>query len=54
MLRELTKDERTKIITIITMDVHSRDVVAKLIEEKSEGPGAFLWQQQLRFFWQER
>ena len=40
-----------KTITIITLDVHARDVVQRLIDEKVEGLEAFLWQQQLRFYW---
>jgi dynein heavy chain len=51
VLGELKKGDRVKIITIITLDVHARDVIAKLVEEKVEGPDAFAWQQQLRFYW---
>ena len=47
----LKKGDRVKIITIITLDVHGRDTVQKLIDEKVEGLEAFLWQQQLRFYW---
>jgi dynein heavy chain len=43
--------DRVKTITIITLDVHGRDVVQRLIDEKVEGLEAFLWQQQLRFYW---
>lgn len=35
------------------MDVHSRDVVDRLIAQKTEGPNAFAWQQQLRFEWEQ-
>lgn len=52
VLGKLTSGERTKIITIITLDVHARDVIQKLVDEKVEGVEAFLWQQQLRFYWQ--
>ena len=48
----LSKDLRIKIIALITLDVHSRDVVQRLIDEKAEGPGSFLWAQQLRFSWE--
>ena len=54
VLLDLKKGDRVKIITLITMDVHSRDVVDKCIADKCEGPGVFLWQQQLRFYWQEQ
>ena len=48
---DLKPDLRTKIISMITLDVHARDVVQKLIDSKAEGPGSFLWSQQLRFYW---
>ncbi len=51
VLTDLLPADRTKIISLITLDVHARDVVQKLIDEKTEGPSAFLWQQQLRFYW---
>lgn len=53
VLGKLSKGDRVKIITIITLDVHARDVVQKLIDEKIEGPEVFLWQQQLRFEWHQ-
>lgn len=51
VLGKLNKGDRVKIITIITLDVHARDVVQKLVDDKVEGVEAFLWQQQLRFYW---
>ena len=54
VLGKLAKDDRIKVITIITLDVHARDVIQKLIDEKVEGQEAFLWQQQLRFYWQPK
>jgi dynein heavy chain len=48
----LAPADRVKIITLITLDVHARDVIEKLIVEKVEGASSFLWQQQLRFAWQ--
>ena len=51
VLGSLSGGDRTKIITLITLDVHARDVVQKLIDDKVEGLEAFLWQQQLRFYW---
>ena len=53
VLGELSGADRTKIISLITMDVHSRDVVDRLIAQKTEGPNAFAWQQQLRFEWEQ-
>lgn len=51
VLGELSSGDRVKVITIITLDVHGRDVIQKLIDDKIEGLEAFLWQQQLRFYW---
>ena len=51
VLGTLSRGDRVKTITIITLDVHGRDVVQRLIDEKVEGLEAFLWQQQLRFYW---
>ena len=45
---DLKPDLRTKIISLITLDVHARDVVQKLIDSKAEGPGSFIWSQQVR------
>ena len=48
---DLRKALRTKIISLITMDVHGRDTVQRIIDAKAEGPTDFIWQQQLRFYW---
>ena len=34
ILGELTSNDRKKIVAIVTVDVHARDVVAKLIDRK--------------------
>lgn len=51
LLGQLTKGERQKIMTICTIDVHSRDVVTKLISQKVRSVTAFQWQSQLRHRW---
>ena len=53
VLGDLSSADRTKIISLITMDVHSRDVVDGLITQKTEGPNAFAWQKQMRFEWEQ-
>lgn len=45
---ELNESDRQKIMTICTIDVHARDVVAKLITMKAESSSSFQWQSQLR------
>ena len=51
LLGKLTKGDRQKIMTICTIDVHSRDIVSKLIISKVESCLAFMWQSQLRHRW---
>uniref|UniRef100_A0A1I8PDY1 Dynein beta chain, ciliary n=1 Tax=Stomoxys calcitrans TaxID=35570 RepID=A0A1I8PDY1_STOCA len=51
LLGDLTAAERQKICTICTIDVHSRDVVAKIISANVEVVTAFQWQSQLRHRW---
>ena len=54
LLGDLTKQDRQKIMTICTIDVHSRDVVSKLIQMKVESASAFQWVSQLRHRWDEQ
>lgn len=54
LLGSLTAGERQKIMTVCTIDVHSRDVVAKLIAMKIESGLAFQWQCQLRHRWDDK
>ena len=48
---ELSVSDRVKIITIITIDVHNRDVSQALVTKKVETNVDFKWQSQLRFYW---
>mmetsp|Transcript_17270 Transcript_17270/g.33650 ORF Transcript_17270/g.33650 Transcript_17270/m.33650 type:complete len:4514 (+) Transcript_17270:154-13695(+) len=49
VLGELTKCDRIKVITLITVDVHNRDVVQRLIDEKIQEATEFAWQCQMRY-----
>ena len=51
---ELTSLERKKLITLCTIDVHARDVVQRLIDERVEDGSCFQWQSQLRYFQNEK
>jgi len=51
LVGDLSAGDRQKIMTICTIDVHSRDVVTKLIAQKVETASAFQWQSQLRHRW---
>ncbi|XP_039357485.1 dynein heavy chain 17, axonemal isoform X14 [Mauremys reevesii] len=53
LIGSLTSGDRMKIMTICTIDVHARDVVAKMILAKVENSQAFTWQSQLRHRWDE-
>ncbi|KAI8812367.1 dynein heavy chain and region D6 of dynein motor-domain-containing protein [Cladochytrium replicatum] len=50
---ELSRGDRQMIMTVCTLDVHARDIVAKLIAEKAENAQCFSWQAQLRLRWDE-
>ncbi|KAJ3083362.1 hypothetical protein HDU99_010537, partial [Rhizoclosmatium hyalinum] len=50
---ELSKNDRQMIMTVCTLDVHARDQVAKLIQEKAENAQCFSWQSQLRLRWDD-
>ncbi|XP_065334425.1 dynein beta chain, ciliary-like [Cloeon dipterum] len=53
LLGELTKQQRQKIMTLCTIDVHARDVVSKLVQLRVESVSAFQWQSQLRHRWDD-
>uniref|UniRef100_A0AAY4DTA3 Dynein, axonemal, heavy polypeptide 9 like n=1 Tax=Denticeps clupeoides TaxID=299321 RepID=A0AAY4DTA3_9TELE len=54
LLGDLTPGDRQKIMTLCTIDVHARDVVAKLITQKVTSAQAFVWLSQLRHRWDEQ
>lgn len=51
LLGELSVGDRQKIMTICTIDVHSRDVISKLITLKVNSGLSFHWMSQLRHRW---
>ncbi|XP_017869001.1 PREDICTED: dynein beta chain, ciliary-like [Drosophila arizonae] len=54
LLGDLTAAERQKVMTVCTIDVHSRDVVGSIIAKKIEVQTAFQWQSQLRHRWDSK
>ena len=48
---KLSKDVRNKIITLITIDVHGRDIVEQMAIAKISDSTNFKWLSQLRFHW---
>ncbi len=54
LLGDLSKGDRQRIMTICTIDVHARDVVAKMVSQKIDNAQAFLWLSQLRHRLEEK
>ncbi|XP_042345657.1 dynein axonemal heavy chain 11 [Plectropomus leopardus] len=54
LLGELSSGDRQKIMTLCTIDVHARDIVASLIAQKVTTSQAFQWLSQLRHCWHEQ
>ena len=47
----LAKVERSKVVSLITIEVHARDVIEKLGKVGCSSPQDFEWVSQLRFYW---
>lgn len=46
--RKLTALQRRVVVALVTIDVHNRDIVSRLLEEGCSNVGDFTWQMQLR------
>jgi len=51
--KPLERNDRQKIMTIVTIDVHARDVITNLIRDKVDSALCFGWVSQLRLGWNE-
>lgn len=49
----LTKIMRLKIVALVTIEVHARDVLEKLYKSGLMDVNAFEWLSQLRFYWEK-
>ncbi|OEH75838.1 hypothetical protein cyc_03719 [Cyclospora cayetanensis] len=47
----LTPAIRQKLMCVITIDTHGRDVIQRLLAEKASSVDCFQWQSQLKYFW---
>lgn len=50
----LSKNDRKRLITLCTVDVHARDVVQRLIDDRVESGSCFQWSSQLRYYQHEK
>ena len=50
--QKLTKLAKISVNALIVIDVHARDVIAKMVDKKIDSVEAFEWIQQLRYYWQ--
>jgi len=48
---DLSKLDRTNVETLITIQVHQKDICDDLVKKKIKDPGDFEWQKQARFYW---
>ena len=48
---QMSKLNRNKVVAIITIEVHARDVIEKMIKAGTTYVTDFDWMQQLRFYW---
>ena len=50
---KLDKMQRLKIVALVTIEVHARDIIEKLIKSGCADENAFEWLSQLRLYWEK-
>ena len=50
---ELTKLQRGALVSLITIDVHNRDIIEYLINDGTASKKEFNWQMRIRYYWDE-
>lgn len=48
---DLNKNDRSKFRTIVTIDVHARDIIENFVRDSITDALEFEWESQLRFYW---
>lgn len=51
---ELDSPSRRKVMCLITMETHNRDIIDKLVKEKVRKADDFQWQSQLKFYYDDK
>jgi hypothetical protein len=51
--KDMVKLHRVQVGAMVTIDVHSRDVVADLVKDDIKDPADFAWLSQLRYYWKD-
>ncbi len=50
---ELTKLQRGSLVALITIDVHNRDILEYLVNDKTDSKNDFNWQMRIRYYWDD-
>ncbi|KAL7699312.1 dynein heavy chain cytosolic putative [Lotmaria passim] len=53
VLLDRTSQERKMLVHLITIDVHNRDIVQSMVDDRIDSVESFSWQSQLRYYWDE-
>lgn len=48
---DLSRNDRMKFKTIITIDVHARDIIEQFVRDNVLDSDEFAWESQIRFYW---
>ena len=51
---QLSRNQRAKIVALVTIEVHARDVIDLLIKKGEFDENSFGWLQQLRLYWDRK